>query len=142
VAKPHAAEHYLKVPFDPKQYRKWLKSRSGHCAPLGERSVDPSGQILGKTGGGQPGRPRIRGGIKGLQKHLLEHLRYPPDAFRRIFRAPCASSSSWNRPGRCQTMRALDELGAGCTEEAMRLVRNICWRPAIKNGMRVRTHRR
>jgi hypothetical protein len=30
-------------------------------------------------------------------------------------------------------------LGAGCDDEAMRLIRSMKWRPAFKNGQRVRS---
>ncbi|MEZ4758938.1 MAG: energy transducer TonB [Flavobacteriales bacterium] len=34
---------------------------------------------------------------------------------------------------------ALKDLGGGCTEEAIRMVRAIRWKPGIKDGRRVRT---
>lgn len=136
---PHAAEHYLKVPFEPKQYRRWLKNRSEQCASLTARANDPTGQIYRKQEVDSLAAPRIPSGMKGLQKHLLEHLRYPPDAFRRDLQGTVRIEFVVEPTGTLSNMRALDELGAGCTEEAMRLVRDICWRPAIKNDVRVRS---
>ena len=133
-----AAEHYLKVPFDPKQYRKWLKARSGACAPLPEHARDASGLIRTRTEVDSLPVPRIAGGMKGLPKHLVEDLRYPPDAFRRDLQGNVRIEFVVEPTGSLSNMRALDELGGGCTEEAMRLIRSTCWLPAVKDGSYVR----
>lgn len=132
------AEHYLKVPFDPKQYRKWLKTRSSACPDLAEEDIDPSGVIHVRAEVDSVPAPRIKGGMKGLPAYLTENLRYPPDAFRRDLQGVVRLEFVVEPSGSLSNMRAIDELGGGCTEEAMRLVRGLCWRPAIKDALRVR----
>jgi protein TonB len=41
--------------------------------------------------------------------------------------------------GNVSNLRAVEALGAGCDDEAMRLIRSMKWRPAFKNGQRVRS---
>lgn len=133
-----AAEHYLKVPFDPKQYRKWLKTRSSLCAALPDHPQDASGVIRTRAEVDSLPVPRIAGGTKGLPKYIMENLRYPPDAFRRDLQGSVRIEFVVEPTGSLSNMRALDELGGGCTEEAMRLIRSTCWLPAVKDGSYVR----
>ena len=135
---PRAAEHYLKVPFAPRQYKKWLKMRGASCAPLPPATVDPSGTILARTEVDSLPAPLVPGGLKGLPKYLAENLHYPPDAYKRDLQGTVRIEFVVEPSGSLSNMRALDDLGAGCTDEAMRLIRSICWTPAIKNGQRVR----
>lgn len=132
------AEHYLKVPFDPKQYRKWLKARSTACPALTDMPSDGSGGIHERGEVDSLPAPRIKGGMKGLPAYLTENLRYPPDAFRRDLQGVVRLEFVVEPSGSLSNMRAIDELGGGCTEEAMRLVRGLCWRPAVKDARRVR----
>lgn len=133
-----AAEHYLKVPFDPKQYKRWLKIRSHLCATIKDGEADVSGKIHSRAEVDSLPRPLIPNGIKGLPKYLGDNLRYPPDAFKRDLQGLVRIEFVVEPSGSLSNMRALDELGGGCTEEAIRLINAACWRPAIKDGKRVR----
>lgn len=132
------AEHYLKVPFDPKLYKKWLKNRASLCVAIASPETDASGRIHTRAEVDSLPRPLILNGIKGLPKYLVENLRYPPDAFKRDLQGTVRLEFVVEPTGSLSNMRALDELGGGCTEEAIRLMNAICWRPAIKSGKRVR----
>lgn len=135
---PRAAEHYLKVPFEQKLYRKWLKARGALCAPLPLAPTDPSGAILGRNEVDSLPEPLLPGGSKSLPAYLVQNLRYPPDAYRRDLQGTVRLEFVVEPSGSLSNLRALDELGAGCTDEAMRLIRSLCWKPAVKNGVRVR----
>lgn len=135
---PRAAEHYLKVPFDPKHYRKWLKSRGALCPPLAPAPVDRSGAILGRNDVDSLPSPILPGGSKSLPAHIVQNLRYPQDAYRRDLQGTVRLEFIVETSGSISNLRALDELGAGCTDEAMRLIRSLCWEPAVKDGKRVR----
>ena len=132
------AEHYLKVPFDPKQYKKWLKARSATCTAISHGTADTSLRIFARNELDSLPRPMIPNGIKGLPKYLTEYMRYPPDAFKRDLQGTVKLDFVVEPTGTLSNMRAIDELGGGCTEEAIRLIQSICWRPAVKNGQRVR----
>lgn len=41
--------------------------------------------------------------------------------------------------GAVSNLRTLNFLGGGCDDEAMRLARTLCWRPAVKDGQFVRS---
>ena len=135
----NAAEHYLKVSFSIKQYRKWLKTRAEICKPDRQRAMDRSGQIYPRTQVDSSSAPRIPGGSKGLPRYLVEHLRYPPEAYRRDFQGTVTLEFIVEPSGALSNMRALNELGGGCTKEAMELLRSICWRPAMKGGEAIRS---
>lgn len=132
------AEHYLKVPFEPKQYRKWVKTRTTLCMAISDGTADTSGKIFARNEVDSLPRPLIPNGIKGLPKHLTENLRYPPDAYKRDLQGTVKLDFVVEPTGTLSNMRAIDELGGGCTEEAIRLMQTICWRPAVKDGKRVR----
>lgn len=83
--------------------------------------------------------PLITKGLRGLPLHIAENLRYPEDARRRDIQGRVAIEFVVERSGTVSNLRTLEALGAGCDEEAMRLVHDIAWQPALKGGARVRS---
>jgi TonB family protein len=135
-ATPHAAEHYLEVPFDAKRYQRAQEARrcpGGYDAP-----ADSSLIIATPTQVSTPPVPGIEGGSRALPAYLGRNLRYPEVAHKHDIQGAVRLEFVIEPSGSISNLRALDELGGGCTEEAMRLVRSICWTPATKDDLRVR----
>ncbi len=82
--------------------------------------------------------PMVPNGLKGLPAHIAANLHYPGDAYKRDLQGTVRLDFVVEPSGSISNLRALDELGGGCNEEAMRLVRSICWAPAVRDGHRVR----
>ena len=133
---PNDAEHYLEVPFDPKQYKRAMEAR--RCVGGGGTSADSSLHIAAPLHVDVQPTPDLPGGMKGLPTYMAANLRYPESAYKRDLQGTVKLDFVVETSGNISNMRATEELGGGCTEEAMRLVRTMCWRPAEKNGQRVR----
>lgn len=137
---PHAAEHYLEIPFDAKRY---ARSREAERCIGGYRTLaDSSLSISVPTQVDTPPVPRIEGGLKALPAYMNAHLHYPEPAYKLDLQGVVRLEFVVETSGSVSNLRALNELGGGCTEEAMRLVRSICWDPAVKGGLRVRCTQR
>ena len=74
-----------------------------------------------------------------MAENFRSRMSYPPDALKRDIEGPVLVEFVVEPNGTLSNMRALRELGAGCNEEAFRLVEGILWSPAVKDGERVRS---
>jgi periplasmic protein TonB len=137
---PHDAEHYLEVPFDAKRYLKAKKDR--HCAPPSTLAADSSNVIHEPKQTTKVPTPDIPNGMRGLPAYMSANLKYPPEAYKRDLQGLVRLDFVVEASGSVSNLRALDEVGGGCTAEAMRLVRSMCWMPAEKDGHRVRCSQR
>lgn len=133
---PHAAEHYLEVPFDAKRYVRQQDVR--RCMGGYPSLADSSLLIHLPTSVTAPPTPMVTGGARGLPAYITTNLHYPEEAYKRDLQGTVRLDFVVEPSGSISNLRALDALGGGCTEEAMRLVRGICWSPALKDGRRVR----
>ncbi|MBL7964957.1 MAG: TonB family protein [Flavobacteriales bacterium] len=138
---PHAAEHYLRFTFDPKAYRKWQKVRALRCAGADTLPSAAPGPVLQPREVEVQAEPMIAGGYNGWSDHLSANLRYPTEAYRRDIQGQVKLTFVVETNGVVSNLRAVEDLGGGCTEEAMRIVRGICWKPAMKAGKAVRSLR-
>lgn len=132
-------ERSLKVPISAKRYTR----RKGQGArPATERMALPAdvqGTLYTDRQVDSLAAPLIAKGLRGLPKHIAENLRYPEDARRRDIQGKVAIEFVVECSGTVSNLRTVEALGAGCDEEAMRLVHEIVWQPAIKAGQRVRS---
>mgnify|MGYP000874952761 CR=1 FL=1 len=139
VEERRAEERHFKVPFDPKRYKRWLKQRLVLVDPVFERPVDTALTILTMRQVTDPAKPLIKGGIKGLPNHLASELRYPAEAYRYSLEGEVVVEFVVETSGSLSNMRALQDVGGGCTDEALRLLHRTPWAPAILDGKRVRS---
>lgn len=131
-----AAEQTLRVEFDPKRYERAQKKRE---APTVLDEADSSGTLFAATQLDSLPQPLIDGGLRGLPQYLGRNMRYPKDAFARSIEGTVRVEFTVETSGRVANVRALEDVGGGCTDEAIRLVRSLRWRPGRKNGQRVRS---
>ncbi|HNM68457.1 MAG: TonB family protein [Bacteroidetes bacterium] len=131
-------EHTLLVPISAKRYKK-AHAKDGPPPAFVALPADDSGMLYPDKGLDSLAAPLIAKGLRGLQAYLAENLRYPEDARRRDIQGKVGVEFTVETSGHTANVRTLDALGAGCDEEAMRLIRSIKWRPAIKDGKRVRS---
>lgn len=133
------AEHFLAVPFDRKRIARWSAERKSLPDTLLALPADTSLILHPPTSVDRPIRPVIPGGWAGLAENFRQRMVYPPDALRRDIEGPVLVEFVVEPSGALSNMRALIELGAGCNEEAFRLIEEILWLPAVHNGQRVRS---
>lgn len=133
------AEHYLKVPFHARSYGKRMAA-GDHCPSLtGVGREDPDLVIRSSSDVDTTATPQITGGLRGLDRYFSEHMTYPPDAAKRDIQGVVELAFVVERSGVVSNLWAIRDLGGGCGEEVKKVIRSICWTPAIKNGRRVRS---
>lgn len=131
-------ERKLKIPVSAKRYKK-AHARSIPAPDFISFPADGSGEIYQDRGTDSLAIPMIAKGLRGLPTYIAENLRYPEDARRRDIQGKVAVEFVVEISGNVSNIRAVEALGAGCDDEAMRLIRSMRWRPAFKGGQRVRS---
>lgn len=135
-----AADHYLVFPFDPSKYKRWKKSRTTSDAMVFEQPVaDTLGVYVPRNLDTQV-VPLIPKGNAGLGRYFADRMRYPEEAFRRSIEGNVKVQFVVEPSGTISNLVVVDELGGGCTAEAIRLVYLTPWAPGTKDGERVRSH--
>ena len=131
-------ERKLKVPVSAKRYKK-AHTYSAPAYPFTALPADASGELYQDRGADSLAVPMIAKGTRGLPAFLAENMRYPEDARRRDIQGKVGVEFVVETSGNVSNLRAVEALGAGCDDEAMRLIRSMKWRPAFKAGQRVRS---
>lgn len=136
---PLATDHSIAIAFNAKRYRK-LHAKTAACErPPFTAPADASGKLHTDRGMDTLAVPLVQGGLRGLPAYLGANLHYPQEAYRRDIQGKVSIEFVVETSGNLSNVRALEFLGAGCDDEAMRLVRSICWMPAVNDGQRVRS---
>lgn len=132
-------DHYLAVPFDPAKYKRWLKGRHERTDAVFKLPADTSIQVCQAKQLEVFVAPVIPNGMAGLPKYIAQNMRYPPEAFRYSLDGTVRLEFVVEPSGTLSNLHAIEDVGGGCTDEAMRLVHKIQWLPGQKAGQRVRS---
>ena len=132
-------DHSIAIPFNAKRYKK-QQAKVKRCPPLGQPlPADDSYVLYEDKQVDTLATPQIPYGLRGLPNYLASNLQYPPEAFRLDIQGKVTIEFVVEATGSVSNLRTLNFLGGGCDDEAMRLARSICWRPAVKDGKFVRS---
>lgn len=133
-------ERKLVVPINAKRLAKLRKEREANTA-ASRMNLDADGStaLLSDKQVDSLAAPLIPKGLRGLPMHLAQNLRYPEDARRRDIQGKVGLEFVVETSGTVSNLRTVEALGAGCDDEAMRLIRELAWQPALKGGRRVRS---
>ncbi|MBK9175668.1 MAG: TonB family protein [Flavobacteriales bacterium] len=132
-------EVHIAVPFDPVKQKRWLKSRHKREGEVWALPVDSVLDVFSAKHLDRQVAPEIQGGMSGLPTYLARELRYPPEAYRYSLDGTVTLEFVVEASGNLSNMHALQEVGGGCLEEAMRLMHRIAWNPGLRHGKRVRS---
>jgi len=132
-------EYSLTVPFSTKKYKKAHNKQNNEARNYAAIPADASGQLYEGRELDTLATPLIDRGLHGLPNYLGANLRYPEEAFRRDIQGTVTIEFVVENSGSVSNLRAVENLGGGCDEEAMRLIRSITWRPAFRKGQRARS---
>jgi TonB family protein len=130
--KPIAAAHFIEIPFNLKKYKKQLKKKQQY--PLFDSPEDTSIIIYQKT----DQLPEYIFGKDSLDKFIASELEYPHEALLQNLEGNVKLGFIIEKNGKLSNIHVLKQLGAGCQEEATRVLAETIWKPALKNGKRVR----
>lgn len=82
--------------------------------------------------------PTFVGGRDSLSSYLNRNLRYPPEARSKNITGVCVTRFVVMSDGNIEKAVIVSGIGAGCDEEALRLVNNMPkWKPGMKKGKNV-----
>ncbi len=139
VEEHRSEERQFKVPFDHKRYKRWLKERHARTDSIFTLPASGDMNVHGQRNVTTMARPLIKGGMKALPNHLAQELKYPQQALRYSLEGEVVVDFVVEPSGSLSNLHAVKDVGGGCTDEALRLLRATPWAPAILNGERVRS---
>lgn len=134
-----SSDHYFVVPFDPGKYKRWLKGRVEREGLVFEQATSDTMVVFLPRQLDTQVVPLIPKGNAGFGKFLSDNMRYPEEAYRRSIEGVVKLQFTVEPSGSVSNMVVLEELGGGCTNEAIRLVYRAPWSPGTRNGKRVRS---
>lgn len=79
--------------------------------------------------------PEFKGGMKGLNQYLREHLKYPPAAIAQQVTGTVFVGFTVRNDGSVTDVRVLKGIGYGCDEEALSVIQAMpFWKPGTQSG--------
>jgi len=85
--------------------------------------------------------PQFAGGEKALFKFISKHLVYPKEALKKKIEGTVYIKCVVHEKGTISNVTALNDLGYGMAEEAIRIVENLpLWRPGEHNNKKVNVY--
>ncbi|MCX8050445.1 MAG: energy transducer TonB [Chlorobi bacterium] len=84
--------------------------------------------------------PSYPGGTKALAEFIQRNLRYPTEALARRVEGDVHVAFEVDEEGVVHRARIVRGIGAGCDEEALRLVSMLRYKPVRNRGVKVTSH--
>lgn len=139
LGRPRNGKAEVAVEFSVKHYRKIVKNR-GYEITLPLLAVaDTSGMIFSFRNTETPPKPVFKEAGTSMQQFMADNFRYPEPALRQNITGTVNLSFVVEPNGRISNVEIQKHLGAGCSEEAIRLVKLFTWTPGMAGGKAVRT---
>jgi TonB family protein len=136
---PVSTEYTLKVKFDDKKYKKYLKARAENGAVSDLPRADSNHRLWNASELDTLPVPLVANGMNGLSSYFAANMQYPVEAFKRNLQGTAVVEFVVEPSGGITNIEIIEPVGGGCNEEAYRLLQSMRWRPAVKNGLSVRT---
>lgn len=130
---PVESASFLVFRFNPDTYKKFIKSR-GFSIPKDQASFDTSFVVYERA----DKSPEYVKGDQALAEFILSNLEYPDLAVRQNIQGTVVVSFVVEPNGTLSNLVAEKEFNQLCTEEAFRILRETRWKPAEKDGKKVR----
>ncbi len=127
-----ACDYAIEIPFSYKKYKKQLKKKKK--METFNTPEDSTFTIYQKA----ESTPVYLHGNDSLGKFVVSSLEYPHEALLKNIEGVVKLGFVVEKNGSISNINVLKQLGGGCQEEAVRILSETIWKPAIKNGKRVR----
>lgn len=136
---PRADSGIFEIEFNLKKYAKLCRKRgyTVHLYPY--EPMDTSGIIYYYRNLDKMPIPVFTNPAINLSGYIAANLKYPDAAIKQNLSGTVKLGFVVEPHGKISNLKILSSLGAGCNEEAIRLVRLLKWMPGIKNELAVRT---
>jgi len=139
LGKPCDGMAEVEFEFSIKRYQKIVKMR-GYEKPAAFYPVaDSSGLIASFRETDVAPQPVFKKQGMDMQQFMAENFRYPDEALRQNITGTVVLKFIVEPHGRISNVKVEKHLGAGCSEEALRLIKLFTWTPGVLNGKAVRT---
>jgi len=130
---------HFEIDFSIKKYKRLCKTR-GYSQILNPyEPVDSSGKIFWYRNLHKAPYPIFADNRQTLSSFIAEHLVYPELAIRQNISGVVTLNFVIETNGRISNLEIQNSVGAGCNEEAIRLLRKIKWMPGLYDDKAVRT---
>ena len=139
MGQPVVSENLYTIDFNIKKYNKHCKQRGYVATDYPFLPVDSSNFVFGYPATEK--KPYAVFEEKGMTvgAFIAKNIKYPESAYRQNLSGKVGLRFVVEPTGRVSNIKAVEPVGGGCTQEAMRLLQMLRWMPGIKNGMAVRT---
>jgi len=127
------------IKFDPGKYRKLVKRRGYDQLPEPYLPADESLHIFRINDLDTPPKPIFTDKRTTLGAFIYSSLKYPEEAIHQNITGKVRLGFIIETSGLISNISILNSIGAGCNEEAIRVLKLIRWMPGIKDKKAVRT---
>jgi len=127
------------VVFDLKKYKRMVRQRGYDRLLYPHQPVSASAEIYPVAKLDEPPYPLFDEKAADFSDFINQHLQYPDAALKQSVSGTVELYFVAEPSGNVSNIRVLQSVGAGCNEEAIRLLQMMRWFPGIKAGEAVRT---
>ncbi|OQX75503.1 MAG: hypothetical protein B6D64_11525 [Bacteroidetes bacterium 4484_276] len=132
-------EQSMEFPFKLKKYKRCAKHRGYSEINYPYTLVDQSLTIYKGHQLDERAKPIFKEKGMGFNQFIAKNLVYPEAAMKQNIRGTVEVFFVVEPSGRVSNVKVLKPVGAGCSQEAIRLIKMLKWMPGIKDGKAVRT---
>ena len=138
--KPVADHIEYEVEYNAKAYRRYWKKHERVALPLA-LEADSSYQVFDTHGLEETAKPYFADGTT-MAHYIMTNLKYPESAKAAEVSGTVRLSFVVETDGAVSNIIVEQSVGGGCDNEAIRLLQQTRWIPAVRNGLYVRSHNR
>lgn len=132
-------EKKVEIDFNLKKYHRCIKTRGYDQIIYPHLPVDSSLKVYERQQTTEKPKPIYSGGYKNFIEFITNNLVYPDAAVKQSISGTVDLFFVVETSGLISNIRITNPVGAGCNEEAIRLLRLLKWHPGIVHGKAVRT---
>lgn len=136
--KPADMNTSIVVPFSWKRYQRAVKKRGYDLPVFDTLAVDTSARVYETRQTSTPASPLMKTGVK-LADFLSRNLHYPETARKQNIAGKVKVRFVVEPTGYAAHFRVEEQVAGGCTEEVLRLLGGMHWKPATREGKAVRS---
>lgn len=135
---PIESDMEYEVEYSARSYKRYWKNRERVEVPL-RNEVDSSYRIYEMRQLDEAAKPYFADG-KNMAQYILANLKYPEAAKMTEVSGTVRLEFVVETNGNVSNITVQKSVGGGCDNEAIRLLQDTHWIPAVKNGKYVRSH--
>ena len=132
-------EQTMEFPFKLKKYKRYAKQRGYSEINYPYSPTDQSLKIYEGLQLNERAKPIFKEKGMSFNRFIAKNLVYPDAAIKQNIQGTVEVFFVLEPSGRASNIKVLKPVGAGCTQEAIRLIKMLNWMPGIKDEKAVRT---